>query len=78
MNAIYMFGCSCGSRGRAVRGVQSRGICTLYNTKRDASRLVEHVEFLKQAGLYNDSYPAVVVSNGGESITLLEQWKQSA
>lgn len=76
MNEIYIFGCSCNSKGRKATEVQNSGRSKLYNTKRDSEKLKEHINYLKEAGMDLDGYPAIVVFNGGEQITLLDQWNQ--
>jgi len=77
-NAIYMFGCSCGAKGRPASIVQSKIPVKIFNTKRDSERLKEHINFLLQAGLEVKHYPSIVVENGGEQVTLLDLWKQPA
>lgn len=74
-NSVYIFGCDCGGQGRPAKDVQRRIGAKIYNTKRDAERLKEHINYLLEAGIELRRYPAIVVENGGERITLLEQWK---
>jgi len=74
-NAIYIFGCDCGGQGRPAKDIASRIGAKIYNTKRDSDRLKEQINFLIFAGINIKKYPAIVVENGGERITLLDQWK---
>lgn len=76
MVEIYVFGCSCGVNSRTVKKAQSKGTSKLYNTKRDSEKLKEHIGYLVEAGIEIKGYPAIVVENGGERITLLEEWIQ--
>lgn len=78
MNEIYIFGCSCGAKGRKAFEVQEQTRAKLYNTKRDSEKLKQHINYLQGAGLYTDDYPAIFVKNGGEQVTLLNEWKQQA
>jgi len=75
-NCIYIFGCSCGAQSRPVKTVQSKLNVTVYNTKRDSERLKEHINYLAEAGMDINGYPAIVVENRGERITLIEEWIQ--
>ena len=74
-NAIYMFGCSCGSKGRGASTVQRKIGATIYNTKRDSNRLKEQIAYLYQAGIDINGYPSIVVEQGGQRISLLNEWK---
>lgn len=74
-NAIYIFGCDCGGQGRPAKDIASRISAKIYNTKRDAERLKEHINYLLGAGIAIKHYPAIVIENGGERVTLLEKWK---
>lgn len=73
-NAIYMFGCACGAKGRPASIVQSKIKAPIYNTKRDSEKLKEHINYLVEAGIEVKHYPAIIVENGGERITLLDKW----
>lgn len=75
-NAVYMFGCSCGAKGRPASIVQSKISAKLFNTKRDSERLKEHINYLAQAGIEINGYPAIVVENRGERVTLIDEWIQ--
>lgn len=77
MNALYVFGCSCGAWSRPIKQVQNKINVRVYNTKRSAEDLKQHIKYLAQAGLEINGYPAIVVENGGKQITLLDVWLQS-
>lgn len=77
MVEIFVFGCSCGINSRPVKYVQNKTTSKLYNTKRDSQALKKHIGYLSDAGIDIKHYPAIVVENGGERITLLEEWTQS-
>jgi len=74
-NAIYVFGCDCGGQGRPAKDVASKITAKIYNTKRDAERLKEQINYLLNAGMDIKHYPSIVVENGGKRITLLDKWK---
>lgn len=74
-NAIYMFGCACGAKGRPASVVQSKISATIFNIKRDAEKMKQYLEYLTEAGIEQKDYPSIVVENNGERITLLEKWK---
>jgi len=79
MNEIYVFGCSCGAKGRKAFEVQDKLKAKLYNTKRDSEKLKIHINLLQEAGINIDGYPAIVVENkGGRTITLLSEWNLQA
>lgn len=73
-NAVYMFGCVCGAKGRPASIVQGKIGAVIYNTKRDAEKLKEQINYLLNAGIDINGYPPIVVENGGERVTLLEKW----
>lgn len=73
-NAIYMFGCTCGADGRAVTSVQHKIKAVVFNIKRDSERYKEYINFMAGAGLEIKGFPPLVVENGGERVTLLNQW----
>lgn len=75
-NAIYIFGCDCGGQHRPAKDIASRIGAKIYNTKRDAERLKEHISYLMNAGLEIKHYPAIVVENGGAKISLIDKWTQ--
>lgn len=77
VNALYIFGCSCGGNSRPVKKVQSKISLTVYNTKRDTERLQEHKNYLVQAGIPIQGYPTIVVENRGERVTLIDEWISS-
>ena len=76
-NVLYTFGCSCGGKSRPIKTVQSKINLTVYNTKRDSGRLKEQINYLATAGIDIKGYPTIVVENGGERITLIDEWLQS-
>lgn len=78
MIKIYLFGCKCGKNSRLVTDAQRHGNTVLYNTKRDSQRLKEHIYYLTQAGIDIKHYPAIVVDDNDQRITLLELWKPQA
>lgn len=76
-NAVYMFGCACGAKGRPASIVQSKIGAVIYNIKRDGEKFKEYINYMTNAGIEIRGYPPIVVENGGERITLLEKWTPS-
>ena len=73
---IYSNSCTtCGTNAVYVARVkrQYRDV-TVINSRADKSKLIEHIEYQKLAGMESTPVP-IVVENGGEVITLLKEWK---
>lgn len=75
MNFVFVYGCSCGKKGKKAYTVQSTLRNTkVFNTKRDSEALEKQINYLNMAKIDVVGYPNIVVENQGERITLLEQW----
>jgi len=75
---IFINGCStCGLNAAYIARVKAhRDNVTVYNTRYDgAAQLERHTAFLKHAGMGIDTYHAIVVEDGGATITRLSTWK---
>lgn len=76
MIEVFIYGCTtCGTNALTISRIQKmHGKVTIYNSVQKDNR-EKHVEYLKSAGMETNSYPPIIVLNGGERITRLQEWK---
>lgn len=76
MITIFTHGCAtCGANSIYTAKVRSKyPSAIVVNTRATRGRLLEHIEYQKQAGLGSTPIP-IVVEDNGRSVTVLSEWK---
>lgn len=72
---VYMFGCTtCGVNGLHLAKMKQVHQVKMHNSLHQPAR-DEHIELLKRAGIELQSYPSIIVLDGGKRILRLSEWK---
>lgn len=72
---VYLYGCTtCGINGLYLARLKKTYEVKMHNSLHQPAR-DEHIELLKRAGIELQSYPALIVVDGGKRILRLSEWK---
>lgn len=75
MIEVFIFGCtSCGVNSIHLSRLKKAHQFKMNNSLHQPAR-ENHIKYLKKAGMELQSYPAIIVINGGERILRLSEWK---